>query len=403
MDLRRKLLWVFVLYFAEGFPFGIVRKVWPVYFRQHGVSLTDIGLMSLLGLPWTLKVLWSPAVDRYGTRLAWVRANLLVMAAVLAFLPWLGSPGTPALGPVIWASMLVFTFASATQDLAIDAYTVGLTARGEEGDVNGVRVSAYRVALIASGGGLLVLAGTLGWTGVHLAAAVLLAGVAMLLRRAPAECPRPGARRRGGLAVLRQWALRPGAGALIAFILLYKLGDAAMGPMLEPFWLDRGLSEREIGMIGASLGVGATITGALAGGWITDRLGIYRALWVLGLAQAVSNLGYAAAASVPEASAALRPAVYGASLVESFTGGLGTAAFLAFLMSLCDRDHAAVQYAVLSALFALSRDVAGAASGWAAVRLGYASYFGFTFLLALPAYAFLPVVRGWIPPRVGQP
>jgi PAT family beta-lactamase induction signal transducer AmpG len=196
------------------------------------------------------------------------------------------------------------------------------------------------------------------------------------------------------------------------FVLIYKLGDAAMGPMVKPFWLDRGLGAAEIGLVSTSFGMVATIAGALLGGRLCDRWGIFSGLWLFGLAQAVSNLGYAAVAwihlpppllvvsSLGDVPAALaepvRAMIYGASVFESFTSGLGTAAFLAFLMHVCEKEHAAVQYAILSAVFALSRDVAGAASGWATTRLGFASYFLLTFGLALPAYALLPWVRRWM-------
>ena len=194
------------------------------------------------------------------------------------------------------------------------------------------------------------------------------------------------------------WLARPGAAAVLAFVLLYKLGDASMGPMVKPFWIDRGLSVEEIGFVSTTLGVAASVAGALAGGVFTSRVGIFRALWMLGLLQAVSNLGYAAVAAAHGG----RIAIYAASLLESFAGGLGTAAFLAFLMHVCEREQAATQYALLSALFGFTRSLAGAVSGLGASRLGYAPYFAVTFALALPAYALLPWLRPWIhdrPPR----
>jgi PAT family beta-lactamase induction signal transducer AmpG len=162
--------------------------------------------------------------------------------------------------------------------------------------------------------------------------------------------------------------------------------------MVKPFWVDRGMSLLEIGTISTTLGVAATIAGALLGGWLTSRIGILRALWILGLFQAISNLVYAWAAI----SDAGRGAIYAASLFESFSAGLGTAAFLAFLMSICEREHAATQYALLSALFGLTRSIAGGFSGWGTEHLGYAAYFAFTFLLALPAYILLPGVARYL-------
>jgi PAT family beta-lactamase induction signal transducer AmpG len=186
-----------------------------------------------------------------------------------------------------------------------------------------------------------------------------------------------------------------GFGAVMLFVLLFKLGDMALGPMIRPFWVDRHFTPLEIGAIPGTVGVGATIIGALLGGTLTARWGIFRALLVLGIAQAASNLVYAAAAALPPST----PLMYLASLVESFCGGLGTAPFLAFLMSICDKAHAATQYALLSALFGLTRVVAGAFSGWAAEALGYAVYFSLTFFLAWPGLFLIPRVRAWTAAR----
>jgi PAT family beta-lactamase induction signal transducer AmpG len=388
MDLRHKLFWVSVLYFAEGFPFGLVADNLPVYFRLHGVSLTEIGLMSLLGGPWTLKVIWSPLVDRFGTRRRWITSCLTTMALVLALLP-LFSAAHPSFW--LWGVLILLTAASATQDIAIDAYTIGLLDAGEEGIANGVRVAAYRVALIVGGGGLVMLAGPLGWDVVFRAAAVILAGLALATWQSPPLPSLPAERQASWFRPLWDWLERPGAPLIFLFVLTYKLGDSSMGPMIKPFWVDRGLTVEEIGLISTTLGVVASILGALAGGVLTTRWGLFRGLLGLGLLQAFSNLGYAAAAAFDLG----RPGIYAASLAESFTGGLGTAAFLAFLMHICDKRRAATEYALLSAIFGLTRSVAGAFSGWGATHLGYASYFSLTFLLALPAFALLPWVKVW--------
>lgn len=387
--LATKLYWISLLYFAEGFPFGIVVDNLPVYFRVHGVSLTEIGMMSLLGAPWTLKVLWAPLVDRFGRRQQWICACLLAMAVVLYVLPFL-----PAADPgvVIWGVLLIFTLASATQDVAIDAYTIGLLNRGEEGVANGIRVSAYRVGLIAAGGGLVILVRWLGWTGAfHVGAGLLVVTAILVWRSPPVEVP-ASEEERAWLQPLWRWLTRPGAAMVFLFVLTFKLGDASMGPMIKPFWVDRGFSVEEIGAVSTSLGAVATVLGALLGGALTSRWGIFRGLWLLGLLQAVSNLGYAVAA----AWGVGRVGIYAASLCESFTGGLGTAAFLAFLMHICDKRRAATEYALLTALFGLTRSLAGAFSGWGTVYLGYAGYFALTFLLAFPAFALLPWVKPWV-------
>ncbi len=388
MTLRTKLAWVAVLYFAQGFPFGLVADNLPVYFRTHGVSLTEIGLMSLLGLPWTLKVLWAPLVDRFGTRQRWVVCALLVMAGVLMALPFF-PPAELSWG--LWACLLLLTFASATQDLAIDAYTIGLLAPGEEGTANGVRVSAYRAALIVGGGGLVILARPLGWALVFQVAAGVLIALALAIRRSPVLPVAPVEPGQSWFRPLAEWLARPGAPAVFLFVLTFKLGDTSMGPMVKPFWVDRGLSVAEIGLVSTTFGVGASVVGALVGGVLTSRWGVFTGLWSMGALQALSNLGYAAVAHFDLA----RPGLYSASLCESFTGGLGTAAFLAFLMHICDKQRAATEYALLSAIFGLTRSVAGALSGWGAASLGYAPYFTMTFFLSFPAFLLLPRVRPW--------
>ena len=190
---------------------------------------------------------------------------------------------------------------------------------------------------------------------------------------------------------LWQFLTRPGILAVAAFVLTFKLGDMSLGPMIKPFWVDRQFTPVQIGLVPGTLGVAATIGGALLGGAFTGRWGIFRALWVLGILQAASNLVYAAAAALPPST----PLMYAASAIESFCGGLGTAPFLAFLMSICDKANAATQYALLSALFGLTRALSGAFSGVATESMGYAAYFTATFFLAWPAFLLLPWVKRW--------
>jgi PAT family beta-lactamase induction signal transducer AmpG len=404
MPLSRKLFWVAVLYLAEGFPFGIVKKIVPVYLRQLGVSLVDIGFISgLVALPWTLKVLWAPAVDRWGSRRTWIVVSQSLISLSLLTLAAMHSV---SLVWIVAVMLLILAFFAATQDIAIDAYTIGLLEKSELGPANGVRVTAYRVALITAGGLFVAVAGIAGWSLVFLAAALLMAGFCLMSFRAPApEMTQPDHRppqslQEAILAPLRQFLSRSGFLAVALFILTFKLGDMALGPMVEPFWVDRQFSLVQIGLVPGTLGVLATISGALLGGVLTRRWGIFQALWILGLLQAVSNLIYAAAAALPPSDGLM----YSASIGESFCGGLGTAPFLAFLMSICDKAYAATQYALLSSLFGLTGALSGAVSGLAAQSLGYATYFTLTFFLAWPAYLLLPWVKQWtVPERESQP
>ena len=187
---------------------------------------------------------------------------------------------------------------------------------------------------------------------------------------------------------------------LICFILLFKLADSSMGFMIKPFWVDSGFTNAQIGLVSVNLGLILSILGGLVGGWYTDRVGIFKALWILGLFQALSNLGYVFAAyiipetnQISEIEFSHQLIMYSASAIESFTGGLGTAAFLAFLMSIVSKSRATTEYAILSSIFAFSRSIAGWFGGIGAQELGYTYYFLFTFFLAFPAYILLPKIK----------
>ena len=396
---RTKLLWVALLYFAEGFPFGLLFDAFPVYFRLHGMSLTEIGLLSVVGLPWALKFLWAPLVDVVGSRRSWIVTCQGLLALDLGFLLFLDPSAS---GSLAWGGLLALAVLAATQDIAIDAYTIELLDQTEMGPANGLRVSTYRVALIVAGGVFVGAAGLVGWQPAFLTAAVLLAVLALIsshmpqtaqgLQGRPVTQSWPSALTRGFLNPLKNFWRRPGVIAVLLFVLLFKLGDMALGPMARPFWVDRGFSPLQIGMIPGTVGVVSTILGALLGGRLTRQWGLFRALWILGIAQAGSNLFYAVTAALPRSELLM----YGASIVESFCGGLGTAPFLAFLMSICDKRQAATQYALLSALFGLGRSLSGAFSGVLTQSVGYATYFTLTFFLAWPAFVLLPWVRTWI-------
>jgi len=386
VSLARKLSFIALLYVIEGFPMGVYQDVWPVFFRRHGVSLAEIGLYSGLSLAWAAKVLWSPLVDRWGERRRWISGPLLAMAASLLVV----SGASAELGPLLWTVMGLYCLASATQDIAIDAYTIGLVDRGEEGPANSVRVGAYRVGMLVSGSALLFLPRWIGWDGTFAVAGALSLGFAALVF----SCPRVPLRvsREGVLPPLRRWASRPGVWAVASFVLLYRVGDRALGPMLKPFWVDMGFADEEIAIYATSLGVAATTLGAVAGGILVARIGIYRALWWLGAVALLSNLAYAAAALADTG----KTAVVAASAVESFCGGLASAAFLSFLMRICEKQHAAVEYALLTALYAASGAAVALPSGLLAERLGYAAYFASTALFALPAFCFLRPSRSWL-------
>jgi MFS transporter, PAT family, beta-lactamase induction signal transducer AmpG len=392
MTLNRKLVLVSLVYFAEGMPYGIVKEILPVYFRIHGMSLSHIGLLSLLMIPYALKFLWAPAVDFLGTRRHWIAFSQFLMAGLLiALLPL--DPSRPDF--LLWAYILSFTILSATQDIAIDAYTIEMLSTSEMGMANGVRQASYRAAIMLTGGLFVAFGGHYGWKLMYLiAGGILWACSVISIKLPPVEVQRPSFSLRSLVEPIRDLWLRPGVVQVLAFILLYKLGDLAIGPMIKPFWLDRGLTTHEIGLITGLVGVLAAVVGGLAGGVFITRYGIFHGLWFLGLWQSVSNLSYVACAIYPDTG---HWAIYIASVIESFCGGLGTSAFLAFLMAICKKEFSATQYALLSALFQITGILAGSFSGAMTTQMGYAAYFFLTFLLSLPAFLFVFHARAWIP------
>lgn len=378
-----RLSWVGALSFASGLPYFFFNETVPVWLAQGGVSLAGIGLATGASMPWVLKFLWAPFVDRIGNRRAWIRVCLVLLAITTAIL---AGADPSHHGARLGVLLLLYVTLSATQDIAIDAYTIETTSGRELGVANSVRIGAYRGASFVSSALLVYVAARQGWPAAFLMGATITAALAAGSLVLP-ESSR-GVRHAQALAEpIAALFRRPGIWAVLLFALLFKLDISAMDPMTKPFWVARGLSLDQI----AALTTGrliATLAGAALGGVLATRIGIFRALWTMGLVQLLSSLGYSLAAAP-----AHHGLITGAALFENFAAGLGTAAFLAFLMSVCERRYAASQFALLSAVYALSRWAVGLASGVLAERFGFAHYFLLTFALGLPAYALLPWVR----------
>jgi PAT family beta-lactamase induction signal transducer AmpG len=359
-----------------------VHDLWPIFLRRHGASLAEIGLLGGLSLAWTLKVFWSPLIDRFGERRQWIAGSLAVMTASIL---WIGQSDARDISVFLWLAFGLYCLASATQDIAIDAYSINITDPGEEGPVNSIKAIAYRVGMLLATA-LLLLPRWIGWTATFAVAGMLSALMAVSVFSAP-RVAIPEQARREPWPALRRW-LGDGHGvAVIGFVMLFRIGDLAMGPMLSPLWVDRGFSDEEIALVSKALGIGAFVLGAAVGGWVVFRIGIRRSLWIFGALALLSNLGYATVAAFPELG---RAGFYAAALVESLCSGLVSAAFLSYLMRICQREHAAVQYALLTAAYRLPAVPAAGLSGFLTERLDYAAYFALTALMALPAFAFLP-------------
>jgi PAT family beta-lactamase induction signal transducer AmpG len=388
-DYRRKLLLVGILYYAEGIPYGFLFKTLGYYLSAGQISLTVVGLAGLLHLPWSLKFIWAPLLDRFGPRWVWIASSQALLIAALSLFPWMDLNSSAFV-----CLLILVALAGATQDIAIDAYTIDILTPEEQGPANGVRVTAYRVALIASGGLMVWLSDYLGWAGavtlfvLSLALvwlAVLfwpLAHAAPVPEQAKARSSLLSAFRLAWLGVIRL----PHLGPVVLFIFFFKAGEAFLGQMVGPFWVQSGFSPAQFGLVSGVLGTVLTIIGSLGGGVLVNRWGLGLSLWLLGGLQALSNLGYSLAACWP----GWIPATYGASMVESFCGGLGNAPLLTLLMRLCNREASAGQYAILSAIFSLSGAGAASWSGYTAETLGFFWCFTISFVISLPAFALLP-------------
>ena len=372
-----------VLYFSEGLPYGIVKDLVPLYLRVHGIDLTKIGILNAVAFAWTLKFLWSPLVDTFGTYRRWIGAAVAAIALTL------GAAAAVPIGPLFYALVALLALASATQDIAVDAFTIRTTPDTLLGPINSIRVTAYRVALMVGGGVLAWVAQHSGWRAAYGAAALLAALVAAFAFTLPEERGVRSERPRI-FADLAHWMKRPHAGTLLAIVFLYRLGELTIVAMARIFWVDRGYTLQEIGTVTSVAGVIVSVAGAVAGGAFVARFGLWRALLWLGIAQTMSNVGYALVATCN----AGRWSIWAAAVVENFGYGLGIAAFLAFLMSICDRDRAATEYALLSAAYGLTGTIMASASGYIAKHAGYPAFFWLTVLLGIPALLLLPTVRG---------
>ncbi|ARP91994.1 MFS transporter [Bordetella genomosp. 9] len=379
--------------FSSGLPLALTSGTLQAWATVAGVSLQDIGFLTLVGTAYTLKFLWAPLVDRYavpllGRRRGWMLATQLALAASIAVMGTL-SPAN-ALLPLALLAVAV-AFLSATQDIAFDAYSTDVLHKEERGAGAAVKVLGYRIAMLVSGGLALILADTwLGWGNTYVLMGGLM-GIGVLATYWAPEPERPAPPPRSLLDAvvdpLREFFGRPGAWTVLILIVLYKLGDAFAGALSTTFLLrGAGFSPTEVGTVNKILGLAATIVGALAGGSIMARLGLYRALMLFGVLQAVSNLGYWAVAIKPGAVPLMAVAVG----LENLCGGLGTAAFVALLMALCRQAFSATQFALLSALSAVGRTyLAGPLTPVLVEHLGWPHFFLATVLIGVPGLALL--------------
>jgi len=395
----RKIGLLLLLGFASGLPLALTAGTLQAWLAAENVDIVAIGWFALVGQPYTYKFVWAPLMDRYvppflGRRRGWLLVTQILLAAAIAFMGTL----TPASSAwLLGGTALAVAFLSASQDIVFDALRADWLEREERGAGAAVSVLGYRIAMLVSGAGALILADNwLGWQVTYWLMAALM-GVGMVATWFVLEPEtKGGAPKTLNEAVAQPFAeffTREGAVALLLLVVFYKLGDAFAGNLTTTFLLrGPGFSLTEVGAINKGFGLAATIFGALAGGALMAKMRLYRALLVFGLLQAVTNLGFMLLAASGK-SYALMVTVIG---LENLCGGMGTAAYVALLMALCDRRFSATQYALLSALSAVGRVYVGPVAGYLVAGVGWETFFFFTFLIALPGLALLVWMRARI-------
>jgi len=383
--------WTSTTYFAEGLPYSVVHQISAQFFTASGASLQAIGLTSLYGLAWNLKFLWSPLIDIIGNKKRWVVVLELLISFVVAVLTW------PVLNLDLESAAKMFViiaFLAATHDIAVDGYYIHSLNEPDQAAFSGLRVAAYRIALLMGNGALVVVAGMVSWATCFLTAAGIMAFLAFFHQL---FLPKPqAAGTHLKFSVMGEafitYLQQPHIAIILAFILLYRAGDSMMFAMATPLLRDLGFNTATRGFLSGTLGTLSGIGGALIGGATISRYKLRRCLFPFTLIQSLSIPAYAWMAYV-------KPGLFGVGLViafEQLAAGLGTAALLVFLMQRCNRNFQATHFAIGSALMSVSATIAGSASGFLASGVGYTLFFCIAFFISWPG-----VIIAWrMPARV---
>jgi PAT family beta-lactamase induction signal transducer AmpG len=394
---NRRMASVLLFGFSSGLPLGLTGSTLQAWMTQEKVDLKTIGIFSLVSLPYTLKFLWSPFMDAYvpplfGRRRGWLLLTQLLLAAAIAGM----AVTDPASQPVAMATVaFLVAFFSASQDIVVDAYRTDILMPEEYGLGSGTYVMGYRIAMLVSGAVALILADQMPWRMVYLLMALTMGvGVLTTLFLAPEpavkEIP-PHNMREAVVLPLAEFFSRKGSLEILSFIILYKLDVVVALALTTAFLLQLGFSNTEIGAVNKGVGLIATIIGTFSGGALMTQLGMKRSLWIFGILQGVGNLSFVVLAHLGKSY----PWMVGAVATENLLSGMGNAAYAAFLMSLCNKRFSATQYALLTSLMALTRILAGSASGFLAERLGWELYFLTAISLMVPGLLLLTRYDRW--------
>ncbi|WP_303784475.1 AmpG family muropeptide MFS transporter [Azovibrio restrictus] len=409
--LTRKMLICVFTGFASGLPLYLLINLVPAWLRTEGVDLKTIGFFALIQFPFTWKFIWAPFLDRFtpplGRRRGWM---LITQVGLLFTIGSLGGfdPREEILLISVLATLLAFL--SATQDIALDAFRREILAEAELGLGNSVHVNAYRVAGLVPGSLSLILADLLPWGLVFwITALFMIPGMAMaLLVREPEVLSRPKTLREACVEPFREFIGRQGwqgALLLLSFLFLYKLGDSLATALSTPFYLDMGYSKTDIGLIAKHAGLWPAVIGGMIGGLWMVKIGINRALWLFGLVQLVTILGFAWLAWLgpqEEIQSFNRWALAAVISAEYLGVGLGTAAFTAFIARATHPAYTATQFALFTSLTAVPRTIINAFAGVLVENLGWFSFFLLCTALAVPGMLLLLKVAPWHEPRAEE-
>jgi len=388
--LSRRMMVCGLMGFSCGLPLLLTYGVLQAWMTAEEVDLSTIGLFTLVHLPYTIKFLWAPFFDRYslpflGRRRGWLLLSQIALAGAIFTL----GQSRPQEAPwMLVAAALAVTFLSATQDILVDAYRREDLADDEQGLGSSVYVGGYRLGVLLSSGGGLILADHIPFQQVYavMAACMLVGIVTTLLTPEPqATANPPQTLLKAVVEPFVEYLSRDRAVLILLFMLCYKVGDQMASAMAIPFFLDVGFSRTEIGAIYKLVGTWATIGGTFLGGVAILRIGTYRALWAFGILQMVSTAGFAALAAVGQSTWMLTAVI----LFENLSMGLGTAAFLGFMAALTNKRFTATQFALLSSLTAVPRSLASAPTGYLAEQVGWVSFFITCTVVALPGLLLL--------------
>lgn len=402
--LKPRMLVILILGFVSGLPLALTASTLSTWLAESGVSLTIIGLFAAVGTPYTLKFLWSPLIDGlnlplftrfFGKRCGWLIATQIFLMISLIALGFCNP--TQDMWQMTFFFALLVAIASATQDIIIDAYRVEILPPHEQGAGAAMIVLGYRLGMIASAAGALHLATNFGWTTTYIlmAALVPIAWLAIFIGGEPKMVGYKNVIRHPSSIIgwLRQHVIEPFIDfmkreewlQILLFILLYKLGDAFIGVMTNPFLINIGFTKNQIANVVKLYGLIATIIGSFIGGMLVVRFGMMRTLWVCGIAHALTNLMFVVQARIGADEGFLAISI----ALENISGGMGTAAFVAFISSLVNLRFTATQYALLSSFSAFGRTWLSTPAGWFANQLGWEWFFVLSVLLAVPGLVVL--------------